>query len=90
MNEIKKEEKAVKHNPLTWDKFKDITILALIAFAIKIFQSNMEDMNHSVVELNSKVGIMVARTQINESEIMILRSNLREIELKVYSNDSKK
>ena len=83
MNEMK------PTHTLSWDKFKDVAILALVAFAIKIFQSNMDDLNKSVTELNGKMGVMVARTQINESEIMILRSNLRDLEIKMYSKPKK-
>jgi hypothetical protein len=72
-------------NPLSWDKFKDVAIIALIGFAVRIFHNNMESMNSSVQELNSKVGIVVARTQINEAEILILRQSLKELEKEVYN-----
>jgi Na+/H+ antiporter NhaA len=71
-------------NPLSWDKFKDVAILALIGFAVRVFHSNMESMNNSVQELNSKVGIVVTRTQINEAEILLLRQSLKELEREVY------
>lgn len=71
-------------NPLNWDKFKDVAILALIGFAVRVFHNNMESMSKSVQELNNKVGIVVARTQINEAEILILRSSLKELEKEVY------
>jgi Na+/H+ antiporter NhaA len=75
----------MNRNPLSWDKFKDVAIIAMIGFAVRIFQSNMEEMNKSVQDLNSKVGVVVVRTQLNENEIMTLRNQVRELELKVYS-----
>lgn len=72
-------------NPLNWDKFKDVAIIALIGFAVRIFHNNMESMSNSVQELNGKVGIVVARTQINEAEILILRQSLKELEKEVYN-----
>jgi Na+/H+ antiporter NhaA len=71
-------------NPLSWDKFKDVAILALIGFAVRVFHNNMESMSLSVQELNNKVGIVVARTQINEAEILLLRQSLKELEREVY------
>lgn len=70
---------------LGWDKFKDIAIISLVGFAVNIFQSNMETMNKSVQELNSKVGIVVAKTQANEAEISNLRNQFHELEIKVYT-----
>ena len=70
---------------LSWEKMKDVAIVSLIGFAISIFRSNMEELNKSVQELNGKVGVVVAKTQINENEISNLRTQVRDLEIKVYS-----
>jgi Na+/H+ antiporter NhaA len=72
-------------NSLSWEKMKDIAIISLVGFAVSIFRSNMEELNKSVQELNSKVGVVVAKTQVNENEISNLRTQVRDLEIKVYS-----
>jgi hypothetical protein len=70
---------------MVWNKFKDLAILFMLGFAIKVFHSNMEDLNRSVQSLNSKVGVVITTTQTHEKEIITLRTQVRELEIKVGS-----
>lgn len=64
-----------------WDKFKDVAILFLLGFAIRVFHANMEAINKSVTELNAKVGVVIAVTETHQKEIDTLRSQVRELEI---------
>lgn len=67
---------------MTWEKAKDALIVTLLGIAIRVFSSNMNEINKSVQDLNLKVGLVIQQSAMHDRDIELLKGEVKDLQIK--------